>query len=81
MSKLNKAVSIGGVFCGNRLAPKLFAEEIASHRYVIRHLASPDYTKRVGEVMGKQGCYQAMRMNGDHVAICSSLADAAKRLI
>lgn len=81
MPNLNKDVSIGGVYCGNRVAPGLFAEEVASHRYVIRHLASPDCTRRVGEVMGQQSIFQAMRMNGDHVAICMSLADAAKRLI
>lgn len=81
MPNLNKDVSIGGVYIGNRIAPRLFAEEVASHRYVIRHLVSPEYTKRVGEVVGQQRIYQAMRMNGDHVAICMSLSDAAKRLI
>jgi hypothetical protein len=81
MPNLNKDVSVGGVYCGTRVAPGLFAEEVASNRYVIRHLAAPNYTKRVGEVMGSQQIYQAMRMNGDYVAICMSLADAAKRLV
>jgi cytoskeleton-binding toxin CbtA-like protein len=72
MPNLNKDVSVGGVYCGTRVAPGLFAEEVASNRYVIRHLAAPNYTKRVGEVMGSKRIYQAMRMN---VSLFQQIAD------
>lgn len=82
MKNVDKDVSIGGVFCGNRIAVGLFAEEVASRRYVIRQLStSVDFAKRIGEVMGGEGRFQAMRMNGEHVSINSTLKKAANRLI
>lgn len=81
MAKQDEDVSIGGIFCGKRVKPGLYAEEVASRRYVIRRLASADFPQRVGEVMGGQGRFQSMAMNGDHVKMCSSLIAAAKSLI
>lgn len=81
MAKPDEDVSIGGIFCGKRVKPGLYAEEVASRRYVIRRLTSTDLLHRVGEVMGSQGRFQSMAMNGDHVKMCSSLVAAAERLI
>lgn len=72
---------IGGVFCGKEIAPKLYAEEVASRRYVIRETELPQFGRRVGEVMGGDGRFQACRMNGEHVGVKTTLLEAARLLV
>lgn len=74
-------VTIGGIFVGKLVAPKLYAEEVANRRWLIRQHVSPDFAKRVGEVMGGNGRFQAMLMKGDHVGIKTTLVDAAQLLV
>lgn len=72
---------IGGVFVGQRIAANLFAEEAAAHRWVIRSTEDHSFAVRIGEVMGSRGRFQAMRMNGTHVAMKASLIEAARALL
>lgn len=73
-------VWIGGIDCGRRIAPELCAEEVASRRHVIRNTSQPSFARRLGEVFGGGGHFQACRMNGDHVGIGRSLLEAAQLL-
>ena len=70
----------GGVFCGKEIAPKLYAEEVANRRYVIR-TADTHIARRLGEVMGGDGRFQACTMKGDHVGVEKSLLTAANLLL
>lgn len=84
MSKSSE-ITLGGVFCGRQIAKGLFAEEVASNRYLIRAAAGPNHATRVGEVCGspRQGAaggYQALTMKGDSVAVKDSLRAAAVTL-
>lgn len=79
-SELPKDVVIGGIFCGTEISTNLFAEEVASSRWVIRYRESADFAKRIGEVMGGLGRYQAMLMRGDHVGVKPTLLAAAQLL-
>lgn len=72
---------VGGIFCGKQIAPNLYAEEVASRRYVIRETELQPFGRRVGEVFGGDGRFQACRMNGDHVGIKHTLLAAACLLI
>ena len=80
-SEMRKDVVIGGIFCGSEISTNLFAEEVASSRWVIRYRESSDFAKRIGEVMGGQGRYQAMLMRGDHVGVKPTLLAAAQLLM
>lgn len=72
-----KDAEIGGVFCGDRVADNLYAEAVACRRWVIREVRADGAPYRVGEVMGGDGRFQSMRMNGVHVAMHSSREQAA----
>lgn len=74
-------VVIGGVFCGSELSPNLFAEEVASSRWVIRFCKSADFPQRVGEVMGGRGRYLAMLMRGEFIGVKPTLLAAAQLLV
>ena len=80
-SEMRQDVDIGGIFCGTEISTDLFAEEVASSRWVIRYRQSADFAKRIGEVMGGHGRYQAMLMRGDHVGVKPTLLAAAQLLI
>ena len=70
---------VDGVFVGKRIAPGLFAEMVASHRYMIRCCTGSTSAKRVGEVFGA-GPFQACRVRGEHVGNARSLVEAARLL-
>ncbi len=74
---------VGGIYCGKQVAPNLYAEEVASCRYVIRQTEQQPVpvARRVGEVFGRPGRFQACRMNGDHVGIKPTLLEAACLLV
>lgn len=76
-----EGVWVGGIFCGKQIAPNLYAEEVASRRYVIRETELQSFGRRVGEVMGGEGRFQACRMNGEHVGMKPSLLEAACMLV
>ena len=72
---------IGGVFAGRRVCAGLFAEAVASHRFMIRSTrADPSFAQRLGEVFGGQGRFQAVTVRGDHVGMAKSLVEAAEIL-
>lgn len=70
----------GGVFCGKEIEPSLFAEEVANRRFVIR-CADAHIARRLGEVMGGDGRFQALTMKGDHIGIGKTLREAARLLL
>lgn len=72
---------VGGVFCGKQIATNLYAEEVASRRYVIRETEMQSFGRRLGEVMGGDGRFQACRMNGEHVGVKRALLEAACLLV
>lgn len=72
---------IGGIFCGTQIAPNLYAESVASRRFVIRETEMQPFGRRVGEVFGGDGVYQACTMKGDHVGKRPSLLQAALLLV
>lgn len=74
-------VTICGIYAGKEIAPNLYAENGANARWVIRSLEHQPFPKRVGEVMGSSGRFQAMRMNGDYVAMNQTLLEAACALV
>ncbi|MEC4720420.1 hypothetical protein RY831_14755 [Noviherbaspirillum sp. CPCC 100848] len=76
-----EGVTICGIFAGRKIAPNLYAEDVANARWVIRSVEHQPFPKRVGEVMGSGGRFQAMRMNGDHVAMKRNLLEAACALV
>lgn len=71
---------VGGVFVGPPINDDLFAEPVANARWVIRQSVDTSFAKRLGEVMGGKGRYQAMRMDGSHVGMGPSLLAAAIQL-
>lgn len=72
---------IGGVCAGRRIATGLFAESVANCRYMIRSTrGDPSFAKRLGEVFGGRGRFQAVTVRGDHVGMASSLESAAEIL-
>ncbi len=72
---------VSGVYVGRKLSAHLFAEPVASRRFVIRSTQSdPTFAKRMGEVFGGDGDFQACTMRGDHVALARTLLEGAKSL-
>jgi len=72
---------IGGIDVGRALGEGLFSEEVGSCRFVIRsNKADASFAKRLGEVVGRAGSYQACLMRGDHVGNAASLIEAAQML-
>jgi hypothetical protein len=72
---------IGGVHVGKAIGSSLFSEEVASCRFVIRsNEEDAGFAKRLGEVFGGSGRYQACLMRGDHVGNATSLLEAARIL-
>lgn len=80
-TKDNDGYWVGGIFCGRQIAPNLFAEEVASRRFVIRETEMQPFGRRVGEVFGGDGVYQACTMKGNHVGKRPSLLQAALLLV
>lgn len=76
-----EGMTICGIYAGRMIAPNLYAEDVANARWVIRSVEHQPFPKRVGEVMGSSGRFQAMRMNGDHVAMKRTLHEAACALV
>lgn len=74
-------VTICGIYAGKEIAPNLYTENVANAQWVIRSLEHQPFPKRVGEVMGSSGRFQAMRMNGDYVAMNRTLLEAACALV
>lgn len=73
--------TVGGVFVGQQISDSLFSEKAASCRFVIRsNSADRSFPKRVGEVFGRPGDYQACLMRGDHVGNAGSVLKAASLL-
>jgi hypothetical protein len=72
---------IGGLFVGRELKPDVFSEKVASCRYLVRSSINATHPRRLGEVMGSNGRFQAMTMAGEFVANASSLMDAVDVLI
>jgi hypothetical protein len=79
MSK-SKELTLGGVYCGRRIAPGVYAEKIESGRYLIRRAIGSSHAERRGEVVGSSGTYQALTMTGECVAREQSLRAAALAL-
>lgn len=74
-------IEIGGILVGKQLEEGVFAEEVASCRYVIRSSIGSDYPRRMGEVMGSNERFQAMLMDGTHVGMERSMTAAAGLLL
>jgi len=73
--------SIGSVYVGRQLNEHLYAEQVGDCRFVIRSTkGDASFAKRVGEVFGRNGDYQACTMRGTHVALATSVLEAAKAL-
>lgn len=79
--KTKDGIEIGGVVVGKKLGEGVFAEEVASCRYVIRSSIGSDYPRRMGEVMGSNQRFQAMLMDGTHVGVERSVKAAAGLLL
>lgn len=77
--------TIAGVYVGKKIAPGLFAEEVASRRFVIRQQSDAGHANRVGEVCGGTrtdgtSLFQAMTMKGDLKGSASTMLGAARVL-
>jgi hypothetical protein len=72
---------IGGLFVGREIRTDVFSEKVASCRYLVRCSINATHPRRMGEVMGSNGRFQAMTMAGDHVGNASSLMDAVDMLV
>lgn len=73
--------TICGVYVGKKLNNHLYAEVVANRRFVIRStMSDPTFAKRLGEVFGGDGDFQACTMRGTHVALARSLIEGAKAL-
>lgn len=71
----------GSLFVGRELRPNVFAEKVASGRWMIRKAsASGHMPMRIGEVMGGNGQYLACTCKGDVKGKAGSLADAVSVL-
>lgn len=78
-------ITMNGVFVGDEIAEGVFAEEVASRRFVIRQQSDSGHPYRVGEVCGGKRSdgtshYQAMTMKGDHIGSSSSKMGAVRML-
>ena len=84
MSK-TKDNTIGGVYCGQTIAPGLYAEKEGDGRYLVRELTGPDSTRRLGLALGGKtrgsvGRYLALAMSGESLGTTDSLRQAAMLL-
>lgn len=79
MSKSSKN-TLGGVFCGRQIAPGLYAETVETNRFLIRAAVGTSHATRLGEVFGAAASFQALTIEGQHVAREASLRAAAMAL-
>jgi hypothetical protein len=77
---LRTDIEIAGVFVGDLVDDGTYAEEISAGRSVIRQIRADGHAHRIGEVMGRQGRYVALRMSGEQVAVHPTLEAAAAAL-
>ena len=84
MSKTNDN-TIGGVYCGQTIAPGLYAEKEGEGRFLVRELTDSGSTRRLGLVLGgkakgSMGRYLALSMSGESLGTADSLRKAAMLL-
>ena len=79
--RLRRGLWIGGLFVGQEIKPGVFSEKVSSCRYVVRSSIEGTQPRRMGEVMGSNGRFQAMTMAGDHVGNATNLNSAVDLLL
>lgn len=72
---------VRGIFVGRQIDAGLYAEPMGDGRWLVRHAQGEAFPRRVGEVFGGRGRFQAFLMNGDRVAATGSLLEAARSLV
>lgn len=79
--KTASGIEIGGVFVGQELRPGVYMEKVASCRYLLRSSIGATHPLRMGEVMGGNGRFISMLMDGKQVGVSADLNAATDLLL